>query len=82
MIYRVKTETTGSLQPRQGDTYWKTEVLYCGADVEDARIAYHESKPADYGAGYGNSARYTIFERLDTSELNGDDPGDDWVNAE
>jgi len=56
-LYRVSVRTTGSMQP--SGTYWQTEVLYCGYDVDEARRVFHESRPLDYSCGYGNRARET-----------------------
>lgn len=61
MIYRVYTRKTGSLQPC--GTFWRRTVLYCGTDLEDARIEYLRNEAEDYGGGYGNTARETIIEQ-------------------
>ena len=61
-IYRVTVRTTNSVQPIS--TFWTREVLYCGTDRTEARIAYHASEPEDFGYGYGNPARETLLEIL------------------
>jgi len=65
-IYRIEAKTTFSVQP--GDTYWQREVIYCGGDRDDARIAYHTSSSEDYWQGYGNRARETVCEVIDDAE--------------
>jgi len=81
-LYRVKTESTGSVQPGRGSTTWRTDAVhYVGQDVAEARVAYHEHEPHDSGGSYGNPTTRTVFEVLDTSELPDDDPGDDWQPA-
>lgn len=72
-IYRVKIRSAASLQP--GETFWRYEVLYCGSDRTEALIAYHQSEPDDIWRGYGNHARETVFEVLDTSDLAISEPG-------
>ena len=74
-LYRVKVRDTGSLQPG-GASFWTTSVLYCGNDIEEARRVYHNSEPADKSGGFGNYARETLFEKLDTSDLNDDETGE------
>lgn len=65
MIYRVTIRTTGSLQPGSGGTSWQREVIYCGTDLTDARVAYLGSTPADYGSSYGNKCRTTEIEQFE-----------------
>lgn len=72
-LYRVTRKHTGSRQP--GGTYWTREVVYCGYDREEALRVYHAVEPTDYGGGYGNAAKETIFESLDTSEIEDDETG-------
>ncbi len=63
-IYRVLARKTGSVQPIA--TFWTEEVLYCGTDRLEARVAYHTSTPEDYGGTPGNRCRETvIFRRRD-----------------
>jgi hypothetical protein len=80
IIYRVIKNTTQSLQP--ANTFWTKKVLYCGYDVETARAVYHESVPEDFSQGFGNQVRRTTFDRLDTLNLDDDDPGYDWQSFE
>ena len=65
-IYRVLVLTTTSKQPL--NTFWQTEVLYCGTDRDDARVAYHASEPLDYTGTPGNPARITKIESIDDSD--------------
>jgi hypothetical protein len=73
MLYRVKTRETGSKQP--SGTYWRNTVIYIGHNVDEARIAFHREEPQDFGGGYGNRARETVFEILADEELPEDDAG-------
>lgn len=75
-LYRVRVESTGSLQPGRGTTYWRSEVLYCGTDRLEALAAYHRSRPTDYGGSHGNPCAETLFEVLDTDELPDNEPGE------
>ena len=63
-IYRVLVKTTGSLQPNC--TFWNKEVLYCGTDLEDARVAYLASVAKDNGGSYGNRATETEIEEFES----------------
>lgn len=63
-IYRVRVRTTGSLQPGRSGTFWNQEVIYCGSDLTDARIAFLKSEPEDFHGGYGSRCRETIIESL------------------
>ena len=65
MIYRVTIRTTGSNQPGNGDTFWNREVIYCGTDLEAARIEFLRNRPQDHWAGYGNRARSTVIEQFE-----------------
>lgn len=65
MIYRVTRKTTNSVQP--SSTFWNKEVLYCGTDLEEARIEYLRSRPSDHWAGYGNRAAETVIEEFESS---------------
>lgn len=56
MIYRVTKKTTGSVQPGSGCTFWNRETIYCGTDLEEARVAFLGAKNGEYGGGYGNRA--------------------------
>ena len=76
-IYRVIARITGSLQPRGLETYWEQNILYCGTDRTEARVAYHRSSPHDYFRGYGNNARKTIMEIIEDTGT--DDATDDCV---
>lgn len=78
-IYRVSLLTTQSLMPGR-ETNWIAKVLYCGIDRDDARVAFHESTPADFTRSYGDSARKTVCEVI--SDANTDDFHDDEVAAE
>lgn len=66
MIYRVTIRNTGSLQPGRGNTYWQTESVYCGASLEEARVAYLREVVSDHGAGYGNPVRETRIEQFES----------------
>jgi hypothetical protein len=79
MLYRVILETTSSLQPGSG-TYWEREILYCGPDVRQARIAYHTVKPGEF-RGYGNAASERVWQVLDESAIDDDEHGE-FVDAE
>ena len=61
MIFRVSLKTTESLQPGR-DNSWHISVLYCGTNLEEARIAYLASEICDVGGNYGSRARYTLIE--------------------
>lgn len=61
MIFRVHLKTTESLQPGP-DNNWHKSVLYCGTNLEKARIAYLASEICDVGGNYGDPARYTLIE--------------------
>lgn len=61
MIYRVSLKTTESLQLGR-DNNWHRSVLYCGTNLEEARIAYLASEICDIGGNYGGPARYTLME--------------------
>ena len=75
MIYRVRTRSTGSVQP--GETTWATDAVhYVGTDQDEARLHYHRHEPYDKGGGFGNAATETLFEQMDTEDLDDDDPGD------
>lgn len=65
MIYRVTVKTTSSVQPGSG-TFWQREVAYCGTSLEDARIEFLKSQPADYWYGYGNRCRTTEIEQFES----------------
>ena len=65
MIYRVTVKTTGSVMP--SGTFWQREVVYCGTDLEEARVEYLKSRPSDYWCGYGNRARETVIEQFDST---------------
>jgi len=74
-IYRVRTRSTGSVQP--GETTWTTDAVhYVGTDVDEARIEFHRHEPHDFGGGYGSAARETVFEHMDPADLDDDDPGE------
>ncbi len=77
-IYRVMSKQTSSLQPDV--TFWHRSVLYCGADRESARIAFHESRPLDSFRGYGNPATETYVEVINDS--GSDDFEDDLVDED
>lgn len=77
-IYRVTVKSTNSVQP--GDTFWQKEVLYCGEDRQEARVAYHKSKPHDFHRGLGNAARRTIVEVI--SDAGTEDFSDDTLERE
>lgn len=66
MIYRVTIKTTNSLQPGSGGTFWQRESVYCGASLEDARIAYLENEVKDYGGSHGNPVRETVIEEFES----------------
>lgn len=66
VIYRVTIRTTGSVQPGRGATFWQSEVIHCGTDLEEARVAYLRSRPEDYGGSYGNKARETVIEQFES----------------
>ena len=63
-IYRVLVKKTGSLQPNC--TFWNNEVLYCGTDLEDARVAYLASVACDV-FGYGNPATRSVIEEFESN---------------
>jgi hypothetical protein len=65
MIYRVTVKTTGSYQPN-GTTNWQYNVIYCGNDLEDARIEYLGSEQSDQHCGHGNRCRTTVIEQFDS----------------
>lgn len=67
-LYRVLVKTTGSLQPGSGNTFWQTDVLYCGYDRLEAARVYHENKPRDFGGSYGNRCRETIGQSKEIEE--------------
>jgi hypothetical protein len=77
MIYRVTVKRTGSVQPGDGATSWQREVIYCGTDREEARVAYHASEPKNYGGSFGNAARDTVMEVIEDAET--EDAADDVV---
>ena len=64
MIYRVTIRTTGSMQPGSGGTFWARQTIYCGPELQEARIAYLREVNADYGGSYGNRARETLIEQF------------------
>lgn len=66
MIYRVIVKTTGSLQPGYGSTFWNKDVVYCGTELEEARVAYLREEAMDYGGGYGNRCRETVIEQFES----------------
>ena len=66
-IYRVRACTTSSLQP--GETFWRSDVLYTGTDRDRALVAYYASEPQDVYQGYGNGARETLIETVNTDEI-------------
>jgi len=63
MIFRVSVKDTNSLQAGR-DNNWHRSVLYCGTNLEEARIAYLASEICDVGGKYGSPARYTLIERF------------------
>ena len=65
-LYRVSIERTTSVQPC--GTFWNTEVIYCGPNKDEARIAYHTHTPNDYWQGYGNGAQETKIELISPLE--------------
>ena len=65
MIYRVTVKTTGSVQPDRS-TFWQRDVIYCGTDLEAARVAFLRSKPEDVWRGYGNRCRTTEIEEFES----------------
>ena len=66
-IYRVVVKKTSSLQPN-GNTFWNKEVLYCGTNLESARIAYLTSETKDGGGGsYGNQSIKTKIEKFESN---------------
>jgi hypothetical protein len=75
-LYRVVVSSTGSYQGRRSSTFWHEEVLYCGPSVTDARIAYHKSRPGDFGGNPGNPMRETEFQAMDQSGIGDSDPGE------
>lgn len=72
MIYRVTVKTTNSVQPGNG-TFWNTSVAYCGASLEEARIAFLASRPSDYWTGYGNRGRETVIAEFESEPNHIDD---------
>lgn len=76
-LYRVTVKTTNSVQP--GTTFWQTEMIYCGDDRDDARVAYHSESVTDYWRGYGNAARETVVEVIDDAGT--DSFADDFVES-
>jgi acyl-coenzyme A synthetase/AMP-(fatty) acid ligase len=67
-LYRILRKTTNSVQP--SNTYWQTEVLYCGYDRLEAIRVFHESRPRDYCHGYGNSSVKTVGQSKEVKEDN------------
>jgi len=67
-IYRVTAKTTSNLQPMVDDTCWELQVLYCGTNRAEARIAYHTSQPGDRGAGPDQPCRRMIVELIHDAE--------------
>lgn len=65
ILHRVIKKHTSSLQPGNGNTYWSTEVLYCGYDREEALRVYYTHKPSERSGSYGNSATRTIKQKKD-----------------
>lgn len=80
MIYRVLVRSTRSLQP--DCTFWEREVLYCGTNLELARIAYLESEPGDFWHGYGNSVRETLIRQFESEPEEIDDTSSAGVEVE
>jgi hypothetical protein len=75
MLYRVIVSETDCKQPKHSDTHWRRQVLYCGTNVDEARIAFHASEPQDFSRGAGTAARETDFETLDDRELSDRETG-------
>jgi len=73
-MYRVSVRSTSSLQPTE--SFWDTEVLYCGYDRDEARREYHRSEPQDANRSFGNPARETRLEVITDAETEdfSDDP--------
>lgn len=78
MIYRVTVRTTNSMQPGQGQTFWQSDVVYCGNSLEEARVEFLRHKPTDHWAGYGNRARETVIEESESEpdEIDNGDPSE------
>lgn len=67
MIYRVTIKRTNSLQPgRDDNSYWLSEVVYCGNDLEKARIEYLKAPNYEHFYGFGNSACRVIIEQFES----------------
>lgn len=66
MIYRVTVKTTGSLQPGTGATFWQRDVVYCGTDLEAARVEFLRNRATDHGGSYGNRCRTTEIEEFES----------------
>lgn len=65
MLYRIIVQTSKSLFFDDENISWQTGVLYCGYDRDEARKAYHSSKPLDGGLGLLYNLRRTICEIID-----------------
>jgi hypothetical protein len=66
MIYRVTVYSIDSFQQDDRASGWKTEVLYCGTSLEQARIAFLTSQPHDVHSGEGHPHRTTIIEQFES----------------
>jgi len=65
-IYRVIVKSTGSIQPI--GTYWKKECVYCGKDLQEAKIVYYTEEVSDFGGSFGNPARETIIQVIEPGQ--------------
>lgn len=67
MIYRVTIKRTSSLQPgRDDNSYWQSEVIYCGNDLEEARIEYLKAPNYEHFCGYGNRCCRVELEQFES----------------
>jgi hypothetical protein len=74
MIYRVSKKTTNSLQPGcYSNSFWNTEVAYCGNNLEDARIEYLRHLPSESFCGYGNRCTHVSIEQFESDPEDIDD---------
>ena len=77
-IFRVMRRSTRSYQGSWEGSLWNEEVLYIGNDANEARCTYHEHQPADRALNPGSPGDVTLFQMLDTKNLEDIDPGEDW----